>query len=631
MKLTSFRRSPGLALLLALLHGCLYIFLIPPWQHYDEPSHFEHVWLRAQNLAPQTPDLSFRYKLVQSMIANHFYQGAQIPTLESIDAGERIYGLEYSQLDEPPLYYLWASLLVRFLQDRNPAVMLIAARFMSVSLLVVTVLAIWGITCEMTVSDSPLRFWVPLSAALLPSFIDLMTAVNNDVAAVAAFSLFLWGSVYFLRNCSILAFLGLVLTTLLCLGAKSTAYFAAPLALFVLLLGWIKGKAAKWIWLALLILGGLGTITFFTWDDAASWHRATSQLLSSRVQTTTAPLGNYALQLDASAPSTPSYLRPLQQPLPLPPLNTSLTFGVWMWAPNTTSPVETRTPILNTGSQSFFTSVTLDATPRFFAFSITLPTDTTRVWLSVAPQRSDLLVYYDGFVLAEGSFPLDASPTFDDVNGQTGIWGRKPFQNFIRNPSAESIWPALRPSIDTRLASFIPDNARVSTWLYGLFDWPYTQRYFVSTANNLLQTFWARFGWGHVPLIFPGFYVFLWGLTGLSVLGAGLGLFSHGSYWDKRLIFLSLTLVIVWGATILRGEIFIFTSNIFIPGARYAYPAIAPTLLAFTFGWQVWGAYLKKYIQLPLVLRISNFLPYLFFLALCGLSIISIVLYYAPQ
>ena len=35
----------GLILLLALFHGLIYVFLIPPWQHYDEPNHFEVVWL----------------------------------------------------------------------------------------------------------------------------------------------------------------------------------------------------------------------------------------------------------------------------------------------------------------------------------------------------------------------------------------------------------------------------------------------------------------------------------------------------------------------------------------------------------------------------------------------------------
>jgi len=33
-------------LVLALANGLLYLVLVPPWQHYDEPTHFEYAWLR---------------------------------------------------------------------------------------------------------------------------------------------------------------------------------------------------------------------------------------------------------------------------------------------------------------------------------------------------------------------------------------------------------------------------------------------------------------------------------------------------------------------------------------------------------------------------------------------------------
>lgn len=629
MKKLSLWGSPGLALLLAFLHGCLYVFLIPPWQHYDEPSHFEHVWLSAQNIESQTPDLTFRHKLVQSMIANGFYQVNQTPTLESIDIGSPIYGLEYSQLDEPPLYYLWASLPVRFLQTRNPAVMLLAARMMSVGLLLLTVFAIWGFTCELTPLNSPLRFWVPLTAALLPGFIDLMTAVNNDVGAIAAFTLFLWCSLYFInRPRSLLAVLWLFISVALCLGMKSTAYFAAPLALFAMMLGWIRGKYAKWVWSTLILLGSLGAIALLTWDDAASWHRATSQILPTRVQTATAPLGNYALQVDASAPSTPPYLRALQQPLLLPTQNTSFTFGVWMWAPNASTPIEIRTPTLNTGAQAFFDTIILDNTPHFFAFPVTLSDDATRLWLSIAPKSAHLLVNYDGFVLAKGSFPLDVPPTFVNADGKTGDWGGSSFVNLISNPSAENTWPAVRPAIDNQLTNLIPDNARVSTWLFGLLDWPRTKGYFLTTANNLLETFWGKFGWGHIPLIAPIFYKFLWGISVLAILGTIIGLFGAPRLLDQRIIFLFLTLIVVWGATLFRGEIFIFTSSIFIPGARYAYPVIAPTLFGFVYGWSVWKSYLTKILPVSQVNVWSKIVPTIFYISLCGLSIASILFFY---
>ena len=67
----------GLILLVALLHGIFYIFLMPPWQHYDEPNHFEHVWLAASLGRPATQedyDLEMSRAVIVSMVRNHFYK-----------------------------------------------------------------------------------------------------------------------------------------------------------------------------------------------------------------------------------------------------------------------------------------------------------------------------------------------------------------------------------------------------------------------------------------------------------------------------------------------------------------------------------------------------------------------------
>jgi hypothetical protein len=39
-------------LLLAAINGLFYIFIVPPWQHYDEPNHFEYIWLLAAGKLP---------------------------------------------------------------------------------------------------------------------------------------------------------------------------------------------------------------------------------------------------------------------------------------------------------------------------------------------------------------------------------------------------------------------------------------------------------------------------------------------------------------------------------------------------------------------------------------------------
>ncbi len=626
----------GFVLLLAFAHGLIYIFLVPPWQHYDEPSHFEHVWFLAVKgeIPDEKPvDLEFRRKLVQSMIANNFFDGQLVPDPSTLEVETQIFGLTYSQFDEPPLYYFLASLPVRFFQERNPAIQLISARLMSLGLFLLTVIAIRGMTVEITSPNSSLRLWVPLMAALLPGLVDLMTAVNNDVGAITAFSLFLWASLRFLNKpVSAFTIFGVIGSAILCAGMKSSAFVALPLAFVLFVFKLVQGPKQTWLWAGVFLVSLVGVLSLMTWDDAAHWHRGTSQLLPTRVRTDQAPLGDFALQIEPGAPTTPDWLPPLQQPLK-PSQRDFLTLGVWLWVSEAAVvPVELRTPIINTENAAFFETVTVDTEPKFFAFVTPLPLESARLWLTLSPesQVAEGRVYYDGFVLVEGRYPLDEAPIFDDPTGNTGTWGGRRFQNLVQNPSAEAVWPALRPAIDNRLSRIIPDRGRVSIWLYGLFDWQHTGWYFRATAQNLMETFWGRFGWGHVPLTPLGWYTILGLLSGVGSVGFGLFLLSRWQAWNKTLLFLALVMGAIWGATILRGEMYLFTSRVFIPGARYAYPAIGPTLIMLMAGWLACGRLVK---QLPpfrfLASRFAPIIGALFFLALDVASFTSIWFYYA--
>ncbi len=61
----------ALVLLIALCQGALFLALLPPWQHYDEPTHFEYAWLSAnRTLLPQAGhiDRAMRRQLAPSML-----------------------------------------------------------------------------------------------------------------------------------------------------------------------------------------------------------------------------------------------------------------------------------------------------------------------------------------------------------------------------------------------------------------------------------------------------------------------------------------------------------------------------------------------------------------------------------
>jgi len=188
-------RNTGLMLILAagLLHGLLYVFLVPPWQHYDEPTHFEYAWLVANRPgwpAPGAYDQEMRRQVATSMLENAFFNGMGFrPDLDPA-SGPIWIGL--SETHQPPLYYALASLPLRLAGGADMALQLRLARPVSLALFLCTIAAAWAATGLLVAADSPLRILVPAGIALLPGLADLMTAVNNDAAAIAAFSLCLW-------------------------------------------------------------------------------------------------------------------------------------------------------------------------------------------------------------------------------------------------------------------------------------------------------------------------------------------------------------------------------------------------------------------------------------------------------
>jgi hypothetical protein len=57
--------------------------------------------------------------------------------------------------------------------------------------------------------------------------------------------------------------------------------------------------------------------------------------------------------------------------------------------------------------------------------------------------------------------------------------------------------------------------------------------------------------------------------------------------WDALLLF-GILLVGTWVGTISRGAIYLGITRLYIPVARYAYPAIIPTVTLLAAGWLEW-------------------------------------------
>jgi hypothetical protein len=582
-----------------LVHGLVYVFLMPPWQHYDEPNHFEYAWLIAEyDRLPEPADYNqgMRKAVAISMIEHGFFDRLDfLPDLNRVD--EPIWIGPISQLKDPPLYYLLAALPLQILHSQPLVVQLYAARLVSLILFLATILAGWGVMAEISPQGHPARLFVPLSIALLPGFTDVMTAINNDAAAVAFASLSLWGCVRLVRQpFSIVNLLLAGTATAACLWTKETVYFTLPVFGIALLLAILRGRYRPIAW-AVISLSALAVgLAGISRGEAANWYRATAQQAATRRFEPGAPLGTSAFQIDSGAAVTPNWSYPLSQPVrQLTGAGHSgeiYTVGAWIWAER---PTRLNLPVLGDGSSLYYQPVEVGVEPSFHAFTMTLPiAEPHRVWISLAPtwrlSKESVTAYYDGVVLAQGARPIDTPPQFQDLEAKAGEWGEQPFRNLVRNGSAELNGLRISPWIDDLGSRFLPDQTRPSLLLTFVSDWSGAGWYYRLTGERLLRTFWGLFGWAHVPLLGHKPYRILAVVTGLGIIGALVGLGRRiwkrtgTPPWDAWAL-LALLLVSIWVAAGMRGAIYLASTRLYIPVARYAYPAILPSMFVLSLGW----------------------------------------------
>lgn len=585
-----------LSLLVGLTHGLVYVFLMPPWQHYEEPSHFEYAWLiSSRGALPEYPafDPVKRREIVASMIAHGFYYGMGfLPDLNSdapLDIGINVTGA-------PPLYAILVAIPLRVLASAPVEIQLYAGRLISLSLYLLTLWLSYKIVSEITPPGHLLRWGVPVSIAVVPAFTDLMTAINNDVGATAVFSLFLWGAVRLIMRGLSLGRLAWVLgMAALCIMTKNTVLAAIPLAGVAVALA-----SFQWKWWPLVVgsmaLAGVLVIGLvFAWGDAALWLRETAQAGPTRARRLETSLGQYALALTMTHGSpAPQVKQRLPQPLFLSARGKTVTLGAWVWA---TTPVKANLPALFNGRTLLTQSVEVSTKPKFYAFQAVLSDEATQAYIVLRPgvMTDSLTVYYDGVVAAVGEWPLEATPVFDDVSSQAGRWAGLPFTNLARNSSAESAGPWIRPKAEAVFKIFAEAHLSPSVLLTSLLDVEVSGAIYRYTVQTLFRTFWARFGWGHVPVPTPWY----WAIAVMAVLGVmgavpALWQLYRLKQWplNMALIFLALAAALIWSAALLRGLFSLVGPSVYIPTARYAYPAIIPTMGLITVGWWRAGRHL---------------------------------------
>jgi len=571
-------------LVLGFVHGLIYVFLIPPWWHHEEPGHFEYVWLVANRdhwPQEQEYDNNLRKQIAESMFASGHGNLFNVSPQSLADDPINIGGIPVGR---KPIYYWLASWPLKLVRHQPILVQLYITRLTSFVLFLLSLWLAWLAMEELTEKENPLRWMVPFSLALLPGYLDNMTSVHDDVIGAVVAALFLWLSVRIIKKgVSLMAFVGWVVSLVLCFYSRDTTIPLVFLAPLVLLLSLFRQKPLPLMG-ALLLIGIVVGLKLFTFQDASQWFFTLEGDVSNRLETSNAPFGSYAFSLSAGEgvegfgqSFAPSFIKPLRQKI--------LTLGVWIWAD---TPTKTSLPVLEyrtsngvVGSPS--TPVQIGTSPSFYTTTYSVPYNAGHTWLSLIPsnyanQTAD--VYYDGFVLAEEQ-RSSAPPVFEDDELHSGTWDGKPFINMIRNPSAEHAWLGVSEIANNLKARMYIDPALYLQTIQDVqgFGW-----YYKASISTLFQTFWGNAA-SEIRLLGGYTYDVLKFISLLAFVGVLYYLIQSPTLFKRpELLFLFIVMLVIWLPTLFRGTYWVFYFVPLVPYARYAYPAFVPTLLLINAG-----------------------------------------------
>jgi hypothetical protein len=601
-----------------LVIGLLFVFLVPPWMHYDEPGHFEYAWLIANK-----PGLPVRGEYDQAMrrevaasIVEYDIEGYTNMSTDPLQVDQSI-DIFLTQVEShPPTYYLLASLPLRLFRHSEITFQLYLVRLVSLGLFLCMVWVAYRICLELFGEHSPITWMAPLFLVTLPSFVDIMTAANNDAAANLAFSLFLWASLLVIKKGPAdLRLAALVGSVVLCLFTKSTAILAIPLSLFVLLLALFRGKKwAKWAWMGTLVVLLLMGMLLISWDKHAPAFYYGRDIHSNPLTVTTdsAPLGKAVITQEGDGRQF-YHLLSAEDRENL--VGQQITLGAWIWADFPTSiryggiqEGEVWIPPLSVNSVASrprielpwvskrqitepktiaFTaeSITLTTTPQFYAFSLEMPEVGGNMSWVYFPTGGDAAnkVYWDGIVLAVGDFDSDTPPKFDDDQGLGGVWNGVRFTNLIRNASGEDLWPVFAGWVKNLVN--IPNRIVPSASLImSPLDFKATSVYYQISIERIFRTFWGVFGWANVALHgqkpYRIFFIltFIYSLGIMTALVRGAFKRQHGAFFFLELAAVAQIVIVLYRGV---GSWF---SEVYIPVGRYIYPVIIPLSIFISVG-----------------------------------------------
>ena len=265
-------RMLHLLLALALVRGLFYVAVVPPWQHYDEPGHFEYAeYVARHHRSPtfNTIDPSLRSEIVDSMLRHRFasYQAAwRPPSTPGRLKIPRV--IPVPQFRHPPLYYLSGAALLSAFPSQPVEADLYALRLMSVALNLLLLVLAAAMVGNLLPGRKDILYGVLLFVVFLPAYSDVATAVNNDALTNLLFT----GLVYLLivqiiRGPSWLLGLATVCVFILGLATKRTTVVGLfpILAVVIIFVRQRWGNKLRTPLIALVLLGLLAAVVALGW------------------------------------------------------------------------------------------------------------------------------------------------------------------------------------------------------------------------------------------------------------------------------------------------------------------------------------------------------------------------------
>ncbi|RCK76376.1 MAG: hypothetical protein ANABAC_0527 [Anaerolineae bacterium] len=591
---------------MAALNGLIYIFLVPPWQHNDEPGNFEFAWMYAsmEGKREEWRALSiqaFRREVAASMVEAGFFEPLGYrPNLILLE-DEIWIGLR--QIAFPDFAFWLYSLPLRLIRHADVVLQLYVARLVSWLLFLFTVyLAI--LANRESGWEQKLGSLMPLVFVFFPSFVDKMTAINDDVAAVTFFTLFLYICLrIWKRGLNLVNLIALLSSALLCVVTKRNVWVSVPLGVLWLLLFLLrrfpKGE--------LVAVGGFFVafpFVLFSLDTQAPayFYAFANHQLAAAMASDTAMAGERVAHLPAGYHLM---YQPLSKEAREGLAGKNVRVGVWMWGKGEINAV----PLvvwINQEKQPVERVNQLPEQPTLIQQTITLPQEMKKIAMEigvVTPEEGEITLDCL-FLIPDSGTSKDIPSPLDDSCKHFQL-GTQRVENYVRNASFERTWWRLQPWleqwVDQKFAFSI-------THLWAIFDPPVGYPYLQGAAGHVFQTFWGRFGWGSVPLVGANPYSFFGWLTLFILLGNVLSVYQRRNEIAWQLIaFLFLSFFLILVMTLFRhGGNWIWYEA--MPNARYLMPAILPLAMFIVNGWATLLGSTRPFKDKPILMNVLWFL-----------------------